>query len=64
MSSSLLYSVTGKDLADKVTLEWIPEENEQASHMTLGSISASSGNSKSKISKGEPCFQGRAQRAE
>lgn len=60
MSSSLLYNVTEKDFVDKVTLEWIPEENEQASHTTLGSISASSRNSKSKISKGEPCFQGRA----
>ena len=60
MSSSLLYSVTEKDFVDKVTLEWIPEEKEEAIHMTLGCISASSWNSKSKISKGEPCSQGRA----
>lgn len=39
-SSSLLYSVTGEGLVDKVTFEWIPEGSEQASHMAFGNGSA------------------------
>ena len=59
MSSSLLSSVTGKDLADKEHLSGYLRKVSKPV-VTSGSISASSGNSKSKISKGEACFQGRA----
>ena len=48
MSSSLLYSVTGKDLADKEHLSG-PLRRVSKPVVTFGSISARSGNSKSKI---------------
>lgn len=63
-SSSLLYSVIEKDLADKVTFEWIPEGSEQASHMVIGAQGPDRGSSKNNISKGKMCIQGIAKRPE